>query len=318
MKPFLIRFFLFVLLLFLLAEALDLFLSRNLLKSKFSEFGVWGDIEGKRVKNIDLVIMGSSRAFTMIDPKILEDSLGGLAYNVGVDGYNFHMQHLFYKEIMANDFKPKCIIQELDLHTLAKRKDLYNADQFIAVLRNPTIKEYVDDYQGFDIYDYYLPLVRWSGRTNTLFVAFKNVCRGDLMQDSYDRYHGFQSRNETWHPNADAEFSTGKYDQVLDTPSIALFESYLKECRKNKINVIFVFPPIYHEILSLILNKEKIMDYYMKIAKSNGIPVLNYTLDSLSYSKHYFYNSGHLNSEGSSLFSRHLAHDIHKLHVYTP
>ncbi len=310
MKAFILRAVLFFSLVFILASAVDWLFCKTILRSKFSAYGVWGDLIDKRVPNIDMAIMGSSRAWTMFNPKTLEDSLGGVVYNYGVDGYAFHMQHLFFRQLMRLNYQPKYILNELDIQTLHIRKDLCNPEHFLGVLPQPHVRDYTSWYKGFDLYERYLPLIRWSGRSMALNIIQKILSRTEAEQDGYDRYHGYLSNSDEWHADADQEFQVEPLVQHWHKPTVALFQDYIRECAEKKIKLIWVLPPMYKELHRITQNQEVIFGHYRRLAKENHILLLDYTNDTLSNSKQYFYNAGHLNTRGAELFSKHLASDL--------
>ena len=113
---------------FLLGYFFDVSISKNLKNSnRFAEkeYPTWNAIyEGK--VNSDLLIFGSSRAWIHIDPTMISDSLGISSYNLGIDGHNFWLQNLRYRELLKYNKMPKFIICSLDYFTLKKNKELYN------------------------------------------------------------------------------------------------------------------------------------------------------------------------------------------------
>lgn len=310
MRTFLVRISIFAGLLLILATAVDWLFCHTILRSKFSGYGVMGDLFNRRVPKVDMAIMGSSRAWVMIDPKTLEDSLGGTVYNYGFDGFTFHLQHLIFRQLIRLNYQPKYIIQQLDIQSLDKRNALNNSEHFLGVLHQPEVDEYVSQYKGFDYYDRFLPLLRWSGRTSTLTIIQKILSRTEAEQDGYDRYHGYWSNPDEWHPDADQEFKETPYNQKWDLPTKELFLDYIRECQSKNIQLIFVLPPIYHELQKVAKNQKTIFNYYQKLAQENHLIFLDYTEDTLSYSKKYFYNGGHLNTRGSQIFSQKLASDL--------
>ena len=54
------------------------------------------------------------------------------------------------------------------------------------------------------------------------------------------------------------------------------------------------------------------MNLYRQFAKKYDLIFLDYSNDPISYNKSLFYNSNHLNAEGSEIFSKKLAADIKK------
>ena len=167
----------FVFILFFVAFIIDIFISNKLKNTpgKSGEIGVWEDVFGGNLKS-DIAIYGSSRAWTHIDPKIINDSVGMSAYNFGVDGHNFWLQYLRHKEYLKNNIAPKQIILSVDAFSLGKRKELYNYQQFLPyMLWNKNIFTFTSSYDGFSLFDYFIPLLRYSGETTILNSLLENV-----------------------------------------------------------------------------------------------------------------------------------------------
>jgi predicted glycoside hydrolase/deacetylase ChbG (UPF0249 family) len=101
-----------------------------------------------------------------------------------------------------------------------------------------------------------------------------------------------------------------KYEIEFDKPSLALFDQYLRECQKDSIKVIFVYAPEYIDGQHYIRNREQLFDIIHQFSKKYSIPLYDYTTDTMSYKKAYFYNSEHLNRTGSQLFTKKLVSDL--------
>ncbi len=177
MKVFIKQLTIFLLPILVISIPLDVYLSVQLKKSKdyaAGEYSVWNSLFDGKV-NSDVVIYGSSRAWVHIDPQMIEDKLNLSAFNLGLDGHNFWLQYLRHKILIEYNPHPKTIILSVDVFSLEKRKDLFNADQFLPyMLFNNLIKHYVESYQGYSLFDSYLPIVRFHGRRDAIFQAVKN------------------------------------------------------------------------------------------------------------------------------------------------
>ena len=308
MKKFLVKLSLFIAPIFLLGYFFDVWISKNLKNSnRFAEkeYPTWNDIyEGK--VNSDLLIFGSSRAWIQIDPTMISDSLGISSYNLGIDGHNFWLQNLRYRELLKNNKRPKFIICSLDYFTLKKNKDLYNSEQFLPyMLWNQEVKEATICYNGFSSIDYEIPLLRYYGN----YDAVETALRFSLgrLSNPITRVKGYQGRAEIWNSDFDnAKASIKRLKVTLDKPTIVLFENFLKECKENHIKLIFVYTPEFIEGQRFVLNRPQIMELYKKFSKQYHIPFYDFSNDSISYQKKYFYNASHLNKVGSQLFTKKL------------
>ena len=293
---------------FLLGYFFDVFISKNLKNSnRFAEkeYPTWNAIyEGK--VNSDLLIFGSSRAWIHIDPTMISDSLGISSYNLGIDGHNFWLQDLRYRELLKHNKRPKFIICSLDYFTLKKNKELYNSEQFLPyMLRNKDIKNSTISYEGFSTIDYEIPLLRYYGNYNAVETALRFSL--GRLSNPITRVKGYQGRDEVWNSDFDnAKASIKRLEVTLDKPTLVLFENFLKECKSNNIKLIFVYTPEYIEGQKFVSNREQIFGLYKKFSEEYQIPFYDFSNDSISYQKKHFYNASHLNKLGSQLFTKKL------------
>ncbi|QNL20601.1 hypothetical protein HZR84_01075 [Hyphobacterium sp. CCMP332] len=309
MRRFLKTLLFFFILLLAVIYPLDRLFSISLAKTEIGEFSVWNDILEAEVED-PLLIYGSSRAWVQIDPQIIEDSLGISAYNFGIDGHNFQLQYLRHSLNLKYNGSPEYIIQIVDHATLQKRPDLYNLNQFLPyMLFNEHFYKYTSDYLGFEKYDFFIPLIRYSGNTNAMAnILFSWYGKVDSKKI---RYKGFRANDKTWNKDFDRaknKFKSYKID--LDSQSIDLFEDFIIECQNNSTKLILVYPPEYIEGQLFIENRASLINLYENIASKHSLLFLDYSKDEINYNKDFFYNVLHLNKNGSKVFSATLANDL--------
>lgn len=306
MKNFLIRLLLFFAPLALISYPLDLLFSHYLSQShsRPGEFEVWKDIYTSNA-HCDIAIYGSSRAMVHFNPKIMSDSLQSRGYNFGMDGHNFWLQYLRHLKLLKYNPKPKMIILAVDIYSLIKRKELYEMDQFLPImLWDSEVWEYTKGYEGYDKYDYLFPLVRYIGKKEAMAQVWKNI-----RQPSHEkhRFNGFYGDEGEWNSDFDnAKASIGAYSIEVDSGSVELFEAFIKECRNNEIELVFVYTPEYIEGQYFVTNRADIMSYYTHVSSENNVDFYDFSNDSICFSKLYFYNANHLNKRGADIFTRKL------------
>lgn len=311
MNKFIITSLYFLLPLFIIAYPIDYIMSYYLSQSNNSpgEFEVWNDIYNSNA-NCDIAIYGSSRAWVHIDPKILNDSLELDVYNFGIDGHNFWLQYLRHLEFLKHNKKPKTIILSVDVYSLQKRIDLYQPDQFLPyMLWNSNIQEYTSSYVGYNTFEYYLPLLRYSGKSNALKTIINNI----FINQSNDNFrnNGFLGMKREWNNDLDkAKENKDTYKIKLDSTSITLFEKFINECKINDIELLFVYTPEYIDGQNFVANRNDIFQIYRDMSIKYSIEFYDYSNDSLCFNKKYFYNASHLNNTGAEIFSKTLASDL--------
>ncbi|WP_160713439.1 hypothetical protein [Chitinophaga solisilvae] len=316
MKKFLQKVCLLVLPLLALMYPLDKLLSAGLKRvhgeggGDIGELEVMRDIYDGKI-NSDIVIYGSSRAWIQINSSILEDSLKKQVYNLGIDGHNFHLQYMRHRELLKHNRKPQMIVLSVDIFSLQRRADLYEYSQFMPyMLWNENMYNFTSTYQGFNKTDYFIPLMRYAGKTEVLDVIVRN-----LTHDIPDyRTKGFRGMHADWNDDFDNARKTGvKYTIHYDTASIRLFEQFIRECKKDNIQLVTIYAPEYIEGQQFIAGRADLFNLYRRFFEKYHIPFLDFTNDELCFDKKYFYNSMHLNYIGADLFTSKLAHRLKAL-----
>lgn len=318
MRKFIINISLFFLPFILLAYPLDKFLSNNLRKSNLiavKEYPVWNAIFDSKV-NSDIVIYGSSRAWVHIDAPMIQDSLKIRTYNLGIDGHNFWLQNLRHRLLLKFNKKPELIIYSVDIFTLQKRGDLYNKEQFLPyMLWDKDIERSTISYNGFNIPDYYVPLLRYYGKYDHIREAFRLKLKP--QNNAPTRKNGYEGQLATWNDDFDkAKVGIEKYTANLDTASVRLFEAFLKNAISQKIKVALIYTPEYIEGQEFTKNRNEIINIYKSLGIKYDIPFYDFSNDSMVYDKKYFYNAEHLNKSGAELLTKELIDTLKKYNYF--
>jgi hypothetical protein len=317
MKKLIIKLALFLLPLTILSYWADVFISKNLSKSNEfvdGEYSVWNDLYNGSV-NSDIVILGASNAFRDMDPAIISKRMNTSAYNLGSNGNNFGIQYLRYRLLLKNSKKPKLIINVISAATLEKSQSIFNPDQFLPYMfKNKALEETLDLYDDFKNIDYFFPMIRYFGRKEAMINAFKILI--DPSSNTQFRINGYKSVDEPWnHDLEKARIKSWSVKFELDTTLVPLFDKYIKECKEQNIDVVFVNAPEYIEGQDYVENRPEMMAEFHKLSESYQIQFYNYLNDSISYNKKYFFNTGHLNKDGAEYFTSRLMEDIQKSQI---
>ncbi|MFM7681357.1 MAG: hypothetical protein ACKO7P_01240 [Bacteroidota bacterium] len=315
MKRFLVQLTLFLTPVAIASVGLDYFISYKLKSSKthaYREYSVWNDVLSGNIKT-DGLVLGSSRAWRHIDPKVLEDSLGFSFYNMGMDGQHLPMQLWRHATFGPKNKNPGIIIYSLDYFMLQDDKGLFNKDQFLPyMLYNKEMESFLIHYSGFDKVDFRIPLVRYVGSYNALLHAAKITLFP--KQRGEGRVNGFYAENKKWNKDFErAKAEMKKYSAKLDTSVLHKFDSFIKKNISEKNKIVLVYSPEYYEGQLFVENRNEILASFKNISEQNHIPFLDYSSDSISFHKEFFYNTTHLNKTGAEVFSKKLASDLKNL-----
>lgn len=313
---FLRRLFLFLALSLSIAFAADRLITVGLQDLKSGEFGTWSDIYGGRI-NSDLVIIGSSRAMVHVSPAILTQHLGVSVYNLGHNGQHFPMQKVRFEEFMKFNRAPTWVVQAVDVTSLHDRQTVFQYEQFLPWLDRPALRDAVSHYQGFDLFDPWLPMYRYRGRGELVQTGF-GVTLGWTMTE-YDRQRGYLGRDLKWDGAFD-EFANANqqgFEVSVDSGVESSLNEFVGRQTENGIRWVMVFTPEYEPAQQLCLNRSNVVGRLKTIAERHDAVFMDYSDDPICLDKSLFYNSQHLNRTGAERFSLSLAEQLKALGVST-
>jgi hypothetical protein len=129
-------------------------------------------------------------------------------------------------------------------------------------------------------------------------------------------YNGFLGGTANWNEQFEKQenknISAIRFSAAELRLGIDYLQSLIIDCKKKNIEIILVHAPMYYELQHLIPQKDFFDRQISDIAKKNNIQFWDYSQDSVSFSKEYFYNSLHLNIKGAEIFSRTLSVNLRR------
>jgi hypothetical protein len=261
--------------------------------------------------NADLIINGNSKSYVQLSPVIIDSVLNLNSYNLGLDGNDFVIQKLQYDLYENENTTPKIIIQTVDFATFRKAEgELYNYVRFAPYLNIEEVKNTTKLYDGFTFVDYNLPFFKYSGQPLEVIEGFLSAFNVHIAPSNLEK--GYIQKNLTWDGSFDKfkeKFKDGVHT-TIDKSTCDLFEEYILECKQKNIALFLVYTPVYYEFIPYDLDRQVLFDYLETVSKKYDVPFLDYSEDKLTFNKNYFFNSQHLNKEGSELFTKKLSSDI--------
>jgi hypothetical protein len=276
--------------------------------------GIWSKIINSQM-DANVLIIGNSRAFVHISPTILDSVLQVNSYNLGINGYPFSMQYVQYKiyEKYGNP-KPDLIIQTADLGTLYRRKNVFDGAQFLPYMQEPLLKSELKKMDGFSFADFYIPAYKYHSE---LVIIYEGLMEFSGIKHFHDAgIKGYVGEEKDWDGSKLAEQLAGdSLVAEIDPEIVEWFDTHLKDCKQNNIEVVMVFSPEYYKATKYYKNCEEVKNIYRSFSSKYGFPFLDYSADPLCYDTTYFYNAMHLNKIGAKIFSTKLAHDIDSLGI---
>lgn len=310
MKQFLKKIAIFSLLVGLLMLAAEHIITKGLTSSQVGLTGSWNQLFRGSIQ-ADVLINGSSKAYSNISPWIIDSVLLCNSYNLGISGNNFLSQYYKYQAYLAHNAAPKLVVQVVGNSCLKESAGLYNLYQFLPYIDHPPIKKLLQHYQYVDFFDYHFPFKRYFGEKKAIEEGFLNYfLLADTLQDKF--YKGSYLADKPWDNSFElfVQHTPNGREIIQDQYLGQLMEQFLVEQHQAAIQTVLVYAPTYQPSHAYIKNRAAIINYYSSLAAKYQVPFLNYSNLALTKNKELFFNSQHLNRKGAQLFSRILAKDL--------
>lgn len=157
--------------------------------------------------------------------------------------------------------------------------------------------EFLKVYKGYSFYDFVVPLWHYIGKMD-IYKELVNIWKGNVGQPLHVK--GFKGNDLAWTDDLlKARMSNESYNPKIDTPSIALFEQFIQECKSDNIALYLVYASEHVDGQAYIANRKEIKEVLESIIQKYQLSYLYYTNDPICNDTTYFYNSMHLNAKGS-------------------
>ena len=257
--------------------------------------------------NLDGLIFGSSYMWCSIHPQYLDSKVASLALVGSAPTIDYSL--FTYAKKLA---KPKFILLD------GSRTYFWNTQDH-EFIKSTNLSYYFPTLRSRALADHFLTTVplRQHFRT-TISSRFDQWGKQTKYLEEQDLFHSlnYQDSLIANHPQTQGLFTEMK--SIISANNISdnlkLCRRMLKECLKEKIEVIFISPPKYYLFNRLVdqqhLNER---DAFMReIVDNHHVFFLNYE-HFQERNATLFLNANHVNNEGAKLFSKKLNSDLHQL-----
>lgn len=268
-----------------------------------SKFEDWNDIIEGNISS-EILIMGSSRACSNYDPRIIQNQLNKTTFNAA----SFNLQKLKYEVYMNNNEAPKIVIQNVDISHFNASEHLPDLPQFIPFMSDRSLMNTFSDMDSSIGRKHWVPLFKYN--KNKLFFLRGLQSFLGSKKTLYSSFNGFSP--------VDKNYASDTHNlerlKKLSVDSVQFSKEFRLairdiDCLASQSIVFLVWAPIYQERLEI--SKTVIDMYKNKLATiaelHPQIHFVDYSDSSFSYDRNYFYDSFHMNSIGASLFSKELS-----------
>ena len=233
MKKFLLRLTYFFITIFVLACLFDIFISYRLTQSSGRKYQQWSGLYQDSI-NADVVVLGSSRAWTQYNPAILDSILNINTFVNGIDGSAINRQMIKYDNYRRiNNHKPKLILQNIDFGTMAISIG-YEREQFFPyfIFDRELVNSY-QEYENFNFLELYLPCYRYVGYPEEVRKAFYLH-----LEYSEPLYKGFYGRD--WNYDGSELRKLNIITASLDSTMQMEFDKFCSKIVNDSISMCFV------------------------------------------------------------------------------
>ena len=263
----------------------------------------------------NIIFIGGSRVITHINPKTIDSLTGVKSQNVSIVDIGIVEYNMLLNKYLQQHPKPDMVIMNLDVNMFFTNGPLYNICDFVPYLSDTLIYNKLSPYKrGFrsKAYQYFYLLERIFASTDyakSKLFNFKNELAA--LRDTAKTYSDFEPRTEEWSPGADMELKS-KTTATYKEEGFGLLQQIIDRCKRDSIDLIFIYSPIYFEGKIFISNFNEIFNRIKSISNKNEIPFWDYSNLEIAKSKEYFYNYSHMNYKGAKVLSLQVGLDIKK------
>lgn len=306
MKKFIVRFLIWLMILFLASILVDWMVSSGLRKTDIRRYAVWNDIYGSNI-DADLVVLGNSQAWCSYNTFIMDSMLGLNTYNLGMDGHTLHYQLIRYETYRRFNPKPKVILLNVCFFgTFSIMADeAYDREQFFPYINDGALISQVAKEKRITWLDRHLPLYRYFGYREEVENGISAFFGDSDFQDG-GMHKGFRGNNYSWS-------SKGIPEEVCDSIDMKLVEElerFAENCDREKIKLVFVKYPMCYPILEHVGNLRESDSIFETVAVRHNMPILDFYHSDISEDSTNYYNYSHLNSKGAELFTIELCREL--------
>lgn len=261
--------------------------------------------EAKRVKDVDILFIGSSHVYRGFDTRIFEKHQLN-AFNLGSSSQSPFVSYYLLKEHLPQ-LKPQVVVMDLFWGALSMSSVEAGAD----IIANSEISENIIDmaWESKDI------ILLNSVLLSSIYQTFNPIDASLQESFKYDSYieGGYVSTLEMKNRFSTNELISLKASKI-EPAGIQL--DYLKKiialCKDHNIKLLFVVTPVSKEYLKSVENYNEYSALIKKIAERDNVVLIDYNINQkLNLNTQIdFYDGHHLTQSGVIKFNELLIKDL--------
>ncbi len=275
----------------------------GLRENKFGIFDKYNTIFLKS-NNYETLIIGSSRAESHFNCRIIDSVLNTNSYNIGIQGSSLPFSLDVFSAYLENSKFPRNIIFNIDYHINACDNDtVFMYPRYFPYLSNKTLFKALEKrdkrFLGFRYFPYYSLAFMGDNYFSAAMRGFFN------MPGQYDKDYYKGSA-----PIRDVKWKYKLYYACDEAVMYDRIDSVAAICKRHNANLFLVLSPIYSKASGQILNGSSLIQKLKEKAISNNVVLLDYNSDSLCNDSTLFADPYHMNEKGANLFTKKFSEDL--------
>lgn len=286
-------------------------------------------------ENIDNIFIGSSHVYADINPYILDDMNGMNNYNLSFGSLTLGASYMMLKEAdRKNDLKNVY----LELYYVPNTGEKGDIDTLETITNNwraltymrPSVDKYsfIFSMSGKEHYmESLIPFIRYRSKLFDKEYIKENFTI--YRSDSWKNYEyttvpeigeGEYIGKGCFRSNVKMSERTGLYiygtpvdlenEPLMTEKNQEILIKIINYCKKRKINITLFVSPMYETQILSAKNYDAYYKQVAEIAKENDVPFYDFNLCKSEYMDimhgEFFKDNGHLNREGSDIFTKFL------------
>ncbi|MFI5152268.1 MAG: hypothetical protein ACHQET_02980 [Chitinophagales bacterium] len=284
---------------------LDFFARRN----RVQEMGKLNSVI-KRQFDPDIVVWGSSFAWVGVNPDIISEKTHAHAYNMAFDGSSFDLYNGVVNQMLDYSTTCRTMIFVVSYNDFKKHDKIYHQEIYLPYLSNDNIYKCLSNVNRELWKSRFIPFYKYTLRGE---IYYKYVLKGiqEFIGHPYPckEINGYLPLQLKWSEENDEKYDT-KVSIEFNDGNFIDFKNVINRVKSKGIRPIIIIPP-HHKIgLNSFSDFDILRNNLNEFSRKEHVIYSDFTKTSLSDNIDLFYNGGHLNEDGSLIFSRMLADSI--------
>lgn len=260
--------------------------------------------------NYNCLVIGSSRAESHFNPRIIDSITHLDSYNIGLEGATMPFILGGLEAYLVNSKAPEYVMLNIDFHAFKDNNDtIHRFPRYFPYLSNKKFYHKLKERDHRFLFFKWIPLYSLPYFNEQYLNASLRGYFG--IENEFDQ--SFIQGYAPVPPGLTIDVDTFKYSKFYSNPQEIIFQSLdsiINVCKKNNSKLIFVVSPMYYKGFEAVTNRNELLQIFKNIAEKYNLGYMDYTSSDFCNDKTLFADPYHSNKKGSILFSEKFANDL--------